>query len=802
MIDVVFEKKVLDLMETVLGVPVNDREQWLAEHAESVLLAERVSILLSLEEEAEAAFPDTGLLQFLPEQSPADGTVVGRYRLLKTIGEGGMATVHLAEREDGAFDHQVAVKILRSTMLEKRSLDLFHHERQVLASLQHPAIAHLYDGGTWNDNQPFVVMEYVDGLPVNKYAETVDLRAIVDLLIQVCDGVQAAHDALIIHRDIKPGNILVTAGGQAKILDFGIAKSLSTHKRDVTYSAEMTPRYASPEQLRGERLTTRTDVYSLGVLFYELFSGEAPFKDRDLTPVQLEKQLTTATADAPSARCIANGNVARGQRLRGDLDAIVLKAIDEDPAMRYRNAGELGADLVRFRDGYPVVATPRARSYLLRKWIQRNRSPFALGTFAATALLVGTAVSTWQYQQASSERDKANQVNSLLQDIILSPSKWAGLQGSAIAMPSDVKVIDMWRAVEDSILDRDLGANVSIELLANLAQSYLNVDAWDDTIRVADRVRAIADQANTRSSEYYLRAIQSRTYAMHKSQHVETAEAYRELLAAQSQSDFSDTPEFAEVLRNYGIWLWGTGDLAAAADQIDASIDLLRRLNQPAGLAYSLGNGGLLDCQMGRIDGCVSKLDGAIDIWAEAGQPPIPSFHRAKATAHLYLGELPDAIREAREARRVGGELVPGTLEHLRAVVELARALLEDGQFHEAALMLDEARGIEGQLLDADHPERVSLLLIDARLSSEREEWQVALDSLRRIDAIRPETPYSVHTSALDYAWGVALEGNGDLEGARVRYERAYEFRREFFGENAFLTRAVHARLVSVSSAE
>jgi len=328
---------------------------------------------------------------------------VGPYRLLRELGVGGMGAVWLAERADGTLKRQVALKLPRavwSTGLAQRMA----RERDILASLEHPHIARLYDAGTDAQGRPFLALEYVEGQPIDVYCRerALNTKARLTLLLQVARAVAFAHSRLVVHRDLKPANILVTAGGQVRLLDFGIAKLMEGDRTQETQLTQLaghalTLDYASPEQIRGEQIGTASDVYSLGVVAYELLTGARPYKLKRGSAAELEE--TIATVDAPLASATATDTAAR-KELRGDLDAILNTALRKDAQQRYASVDALAQDIERHMRGEPVQARPDSTGYRLRKFVGRNR--LAVGAAAAVllAVLTGATVALWQAREA------------------------------------------------------------------------------------------------------------------------------------------------------------------------------------------------------------------------------------------------------------------------------------------------------------------------------------------------------------------------------------------------------------------
>lgn len=388
------------------------------------------------------------------------GRALGHYRVLRELGRGGMGLVLLAVRADDQFKKQVAIKILRRGMDSEEIVRRFRTERQILASLEHPNIARLLDGGITEDSLPYFVMEYIEGQPVDQYCDehrlTTDARLV--LFRKICAVVEFAHQNLVIHRDLKPSNILITSEGEPKLLDFGIAKLLNPELAAQTLSATatdlrlMTPEYASPEQIRGRNITTVSDVYSLGILLYRLLTGHAPYHFKQTSPQEIERLVCEKEPERPSTAVGRTEEITTGERttritpetvgeargeapealrrrLRGDLDNIVLKALRKEPERRYSSAAQLSEDIRRYMEGLPVTARKDTFAYRASKFIGRNRIGAAAAALVFLAILAGLTVSIWQARVAARERNqarretaKADQLNNFLKSILSAAS--------------------------------------------------------------------------------------------------------------------------------------------------------------------------------------------------------------------------------------------------------------------------------------------------------------------------------------------------------------------------------------------
>jgi tetratricopeptide (TPR) repeat protein len=346
------------------------------------------------------------------------GRRMGVWAIVRELGRGGMGAVYLAERADGAFEKQVAIKVLKRGTDTDEILRRFDAERQILARLDHPNITRLIDAGTTDQGLPYVVMDYVAGRPITHYASDKQLAVTerLKLFCAVCSAVSYAHQNLVVHRDLKPSNILVTDKGEVRLLDFGIAKLLSDAEAvgaDMTITAlrVMTPEYASPEQIKGEPITTLSDVYSLGICLYELLTGARPYKLTRKTPEELSKAICEQEPERPSTTVARHGRskleIRNSKFLSGDLDNIVLMALRKEPARRYASVGQFSEDLRRHLEGLPVRARKDTAAYRTTKFVMRHKLGVAAGVAIVLVLVVGMFATAWEWASARTERAKA-----------------------------------------------------------------------------------------------------------------------------------------------------------------------------------------------------------------------------------------------------------------------------------------------------------------------------------------------------------------------------------------------------------
>src|SRR5438874_4371927 len=403
-------EKVQALFEQALELPETERAKFLEQKCigDDALRREVESLLDS--HASAGAFIDERSLFFSEEdfqngdEAVPPGQLIGAYRIVREIGRGGMGAVYLAERADEQYQKQVAIKLIKRGMDTDSVLRHFRNERQILASFDHPNIARLFDGGMTKDGLPYFIMEYVEGVPIDKYCDAHNLSVAerLKLFREACAAVSYAHRHTVIHRDIKPSNILVTEEGVPKLLDFGIAKILQPDSAGqsmltLTGMRAMTPEYASPEQVRGELVTTASDVYSLGVVLYEVLTGVSPYRFTSHAPRDVERAITEQEPTRPSTAIGSNRNrhseISNQKLLRGDLDNILLMALRKVPARRYQTVDQFADDIRRHLESRPVLARKDTIGYRTRKFARRNRVAVA-AAFLILVSLIGGLIAT------------------------------------------------------------------------------------------------------------------------------------------------------------------------------------------------------------------------------------------------------------------------------------------------------------------------------------------------------------------------------------------------------------------------
>ena len=506
-----------------------DRWKRVGPHLDRALEAspeERASQLESLEAEDPALAADLrGLLaehgavereRFLeldpsrPSPATLAGQVVGAYTLVEPVGHGGMGSVWLARRSDGRFEGLVAVKLLNVSLIGRAGEERFRREGSILARLTHPNIARLTDAGVSGAGQPYIVLEYVDGEPIDRFcdARRLGVEARLHLFLDVCAAVARAHANLVVHRDIKPSNVLVAKDGQVKLLDFGIAKLLEDESGSAEASAltreggrALTPEYAAPEQLTGGAVTTATDVHALGTLLYLLLVGQNPAGPARTSPALLLKAIVDTDPKRPSDAATDSDASTRSatreglrRQLRGDLDTIVAKALKKDPTERYASVDALAGDVRRYLVHEPIAARSDTIGYRTAKFVRRHRVGVAAGALAAAALVAGSTAIVWQAREARKQRDEArSELNRST-----ATNEFLGFLLSAAAPPGRKFVVSDLLEQGEAVADKQFPGDdpMRAEILTSIGRQYLSAERWERALPVLTRAEAIARKSH------------------------------------------------------------------------------------------------------------------------------------------------------------------------------------------------------------------------------------------------------------------------------------------------------------------
>ena len=574
-----------ELFDAALDLPRAQREALLEERCNGDgELRREVEALLEADAQADAL--DGQPFAIPPdvfgdgEEEQFAGRHFGPYEVVREIGRGGLGSVYLAVRSDGEYRKEVALKLIRRGLDTDDILRRFRTERQILAQLDHPNIARLIDGGTTDDGLPFFVMEYVKGEPIGVYSDTHQLNTNqrLELFRKVCAAITYAHQNLVIHRDVKPSNILVTPDGEPKLLDFGIAKLLSAEDElIVTQTAPglraMTPEYASPEQIKGERITTASDVYSLGVLLYELLTGTKPYRLKTRTTDEISRAITDQEPPRPSA-AVASARSA----LNGDLDNIVLMALRKEPSRRYATVGQFSEDIRRYLEGRAVVAHKDTLSYRAGKFVGRNKVGVAAAAIVLLSLVAGIIATAWQAQNARRQRDlaqqeraKAERINSFLQEMLSS--------AAPEAKGMDVKVSDVLsEASRRARIELASQPELMASVLMTLGRTGVSIGSFERA--VADLRDAI--EANVKSSgELHPTTATSMAWLSLALSYVgkneEGIRIGRRAVELQRQLHPAGHEDLGVALYSTGVNLYESGDGTAAEVCLVEAVELLKR---------------------------------------------------------------------------------------------------------------------------------------------------------------------------------------------------------------------------------
>jgi serine/threonine-protein kinase len=739
-------QRVEQLFASALALPAEERAPWVRGHADEDL-AEEVLALLAADAMEEGPLEGALRGSLASFESTLSASLTGRqlgpYRLLEELGQGGSSIVYLAERADGQYQQKVAIKLLHGGTETEELLARFQLERQILASLDHPNIARLLDAGTTGEGRPYFVMEFVDGQRVDTVAATLPLERRLQLFRTICATVQHAHRNLLIHRDLKPSNILVTADGTPKLLDFGIAKPLAAAQAEptVTVARRMTPSYASPEQLRGEVLTTATDVYSLGVLLYRLLTGRHPYLETSEesygSGVELARRIAERRPQRPSQ--VAPPELRRV--LRGDLDNIVYKAMAPQPEARYGTPSALAEDLWRWEARLPVSARSPTVAYRLRTFVRRHRWAVAAGVAAFLVLGAFAVFSHYQYRQAVRERDTATRTLTVLEGM-LELSEPAQAKGPTLTARELLE-----QGTEKIELELAEQPEIRAHLWTTIGRTYVRMGLYEAARPLLEEaVEIFTRTGNPEGGE----ALHRLADALQFLGDYEGAEArYREALDLRRHLFGPSHPQVAESLNGLADALHDQGNYEASEPLYREALELRRELFGPSHLEVA------------------SSLNDLAVLYHEQAD-----LDRAEP---LY--------REALELRRK--LLDPQHTDLAITLANLAALLRDRGALDAAEPLLQEAVAINRQVLGETSPAFAFNVQGLAMLQLRRGNAEAAVAGLREVLAIQSHREPVEHPDrgTTLHNLGLALEAQGDLEGALEAYRDATAMYRTTLGE-------------------
>jgi len=764
--------RIRTLLEKTWQLPAGERDAFLRnECAGDPDLRADVEALLRADQQA-PEFLDSDAISifgpaladaFPPEKEPVRNRIIGPYRLIEEIGRGGMSRVYRAERADSHFEHEVAIKLLRIGLDTEAGRRRFELERQVLATLDHPNIARLLDGGLSEDDVPYLVMEYVDGKPLNDYcdAHTCSVEERLDFVVNVSEALQYAHRNLVVHRDLKPSNILVTDEGTLKLLDFGIAKLLDAEAAGLTVPATrtgirpMTPGFAAPEQIRGDAISVATDVYQLGVLTCELLTGQRPFVTSGRSQFDIERAVLEDPPSRPSivAKKGARRDAAEPEdsaatdpmmsrqttadeltrTLRGDIDAIILKALQKDPAERYGSAGAFAMDLIRYRKNMPVQARPITPLYRTRKFVSR----YTTGVLSATAitllmvsfifLLVRQQAQTAEQRDlAESEAERAVQVSEFLVDLFEASNPMG--EGDTV---SARELLERGTAQASQLSDRP---ETKAQMLDVMGRAHIGLANYDVADSLLHRAVELHRQAQASTDLNLAASIHYRAGALDGQGQYALAESLaREAL--QIRQTILDEPglEVADSWNAVALALRRQGKYPAAESLYRKSLDVRQQLHEHphADISETQNNLGQLLTERGEYATAESLHRQALasrkELFGDEHPYTAESLNNL-AQAVQRQGELSEAEGLYRESLDLHLTLLGS--EHPRvsaSMNNLAVVLEEQGHFVEAEELKRESLRIRREALGDNHPHVTVALNNLAVLMRKKEELEQAV---------------------------------------------------------------------------
>ncbi|MFT3744554.1 MAG: serine/threonine-protein kinase [Pyrinomonadaceae bacterium] len=630
------------------------------------------------------------------------GRKFGNYEIVREMGHGGMGAVYLARRTDGEFDQQVALKIVRGSLADSRMVERFRQERQILASLNHPNIAKLLDGGVSVTGEPFLAMEYVEGETITDFVARTKppISMILRLFVKVCSAVAYAHRNLVVHRDIKPGNILVTPDGEPKLLDFGLAKLSADEfagngEQTETIFRALTPAYASPEQFLSQPITTASDIYSLGVLLFELLTGRRPFNFERRSLDDIVTTIATAEPALPST--VADKSIA--SQLKGDLDTIVRMAIRKEPERRYSSVTEFADDIERHLNGIPVAARPHTTRYRAGKFVRRHRIAAASTVLIAITLLAGISVSLRQTQQARIEKVKAQAVSEFLQSMLSASSPTSSLKQKK----NDLTVKDLLDDASERLSGEMLSEQPEVKatLQQIIGTSYLSIGQYDRAEQnlnsaYSSQIALYGDESDETlktlvllASLWTVRGDVARAREFYERRLSILRESYRN---GRVTGDF-----LIQALNDYALVVRAQGDSREAERLLIESIEISRSTNGTAGgvlqgvLALTLADQG----RFSEAEALVQKEVENIRRQNGNDSPELASVLTGLGSFQLEQGKYSEAASNLKAGEAIYRKLNAPTFLALGDNLRLqANNYLREGDLSSAEKRIDEALAI------------------------------------------------------------------------------------------------------------
>jgi len=803
------------LFLTAVDLPRTEREKFLESLASTAPeLARHVADMLRADEQPDPSIENavsSAASDLTDDAAPLIGERFGPYRSDRLLGRGGMGAVYLGTRVDGEFEQTVAIKTVRYGLDAPGLVERFRREREILARLAHPGIARLLDGGTGPHGLPFVAMEYVDGVPITEFARShgLALRRRLELFVDLCDSVSFVHGHSIVHRDIKPSNVLVTPEGRCKLLDFGIAKlsqALDANGQTRTEHRALTPDYASPEQILNRPMTAASDVYSLGVVLYELLTETRPFRMDTSDPYAVLRTITEGTPVPPSVAArgdrrpdaAARGDVPWRRRLRGDLDRIVMMALRKEPDRRYASAAALADDVRRYLDGRPVSAQRDVWHYRTRKFVGRHPVTSAVATMLLLTVLGFAFVSQIQRQRVTAERDRAVAAEAR--------AKATADFLSRLLMTADprkpgnrtMSVMDVVIAGEDELEHAsDLDTATRIELHMVLGFTLTNLEQFEPGVRSMRQALALstgrygADSLETAEIEHRLGDVYRRM-----TRYDEAHRLLTDALATRLRHLTGPSDDIADSYNNLAILATEMGRFREADEVQTKSLDMHIALAGPDDpqVGTPMNNLALLRRRQGRFEESLSLSRHAQAVMQKSPDRDTELYCRLSSDRTLIqLGRLDEAERELREIRPATVALM-GAGHSRVLLIDLAVVDVERlrGRYDaaDAALAPIEARILGGP--GAESTSYARWLRSAGRVDRDRGRLDRAESRLRRALALHDRLQQVTHFAHPGYAVDLArtLDDLGRAEESETLLRDTLT-RLPPFAEYPYLDRAI-----------
>lgn len=737
---------------------------------------------------------------------PAAGTVVGPYRLIERIGHGGMGVVYLAERCDGEFEQTVAVKLVRGTFVTPALIRRFRAERQILATLQHDGIARLLDGGVTPDGTPWLAMEHVTGLPITEHCDreklSIELR--LRLFRRVCGAVHYAHQNLVVHRDLKPSNILVTPDGAVKLLDFGIAKLLDEAAEDAaagTIFQAMTPDYASPEQVRGEPVTTATDQYALGLLLFELLTGTRAQRMED-TSISAVQRTICEDAPCQPSRIVMEGSteevqersgnrsVSRPERLRrrleGDLDTIVTTALRKEPGRRYASVEQFSADVERHLTGLPVIARADTFGYRASRFVRRNRTLVVAAALVLLSLATGLALALEGLQRARAaeqralaEAASANSVATFLVELFRAndPARAHGDSLSARAL--------LERGSERIRSDLTAAPEVRARLLRSMGQAWESLGFFEDARDLYSEAALIQRSLHGQQSIEYAGTLALLADAVGRvGDYARSRELATDAVAIWDAHPESSSAALADALSTLGAATARLGDLENARLLLERAVRMHTQHSGPAStaLASTLNNLAIVHWMDGDPGAARPLFERAVAIMEReygADNVLVANTLNNLALTQRLSGQLDEAIATHRRVLAIREAALQPEHPDIAESLNNLGVIYLDRDLESARSVLERALAIRERALPADHEHtastRTNLGIVLLRLGRPSEARPLLRDALGTLERKLGSTHIATAQPLFALAQIYAAEGN--IEAAEAAFARTLAVR-------------------------